>query len=144
MTNYQHNQILDKITALEAILKNLREDTNNLKAEKVEEFVQDFIAAEPHEAGTIPAPIAIVSECPCCKEILTEVSMELHRAFNMFPPFNSGHEGFAIIYEELQELWAEVQTKQSTAGRDERMRKEAIQIAAMAIRFINDLPSFQN
>ena len=48
---------------------------------------------------------------------------------------NSAHEGFGVIYEEfIVELGAHVWTKQK--NRDlAAMRKEAIQVAAMAIRF---------
>lgn len=54
---------------------------------------------------------------------------------DQFPgPWNSAHEGYGIILEELDELWEHVKTKQKR--RDlEAMRKEAIQVAAMAVRF---------
>ena len=69
---------------------------------------------------------------------------ELRTALNKYPPFNSGHEGYAIIKEELDELWEVVKLKQSTPNRNELMRKEAIQVAAMAIRFLLDLDQFKN
>lgn len=47
---------------------------------------------------------------------------------------NSAHEAFAVMKEEVDELWDHVKTKQS--NRDlHAMQKEAIQVAAMAIRF---------
>jgi len=47
---------------------------------------------------------------------------------------NSAHEAFAVMDEERDELWDHVKTKQGK--RDlVAMRKEAIQVAAMAIRF---------
>ena len=70
--------------------------------------------------------------------------MELTRAQSKFPPFNSGHEGYAVILEELDELWREIRSNQATPGRDERMRKEAVQVAAMALRFLVDMPNFKN
>jgi len=52
--------------------------------------------------------------------------------------FNSVHEGYAIIKEELDELWDEIKKKES--DRDStRMTKEATQIGAMALRFLIDL-----
>lgn len=73
-----------------------------------------------------------------------DVAAELQRARAKFPAFNSGHEGWAIIREELDELWAEVRSNQSTPGRNERMAKEAIQVAAMAVRFLIDMQGFKN
>ena len=55
-----------------------------------------------------------------------------------WPTFNSAHEGYAILLEEVDELKAHVWTKQN--NRDlAAMRAEAIQVAAMAIQFAADL-----
>lgn len=51
-----------------------------------------------------------------------------------WPPFNSAHEGFSILMEEVDELWDEVKKKQTNRTIVE-MRKEALQVAAMALRF---------
>lgn len=69
-------------------------------------------------------------------EILMEVHEELDRATAKFGPFLSAHEGYAIIKEEVDELWDEVKKGNR---QPELMRKEAIQIAAMAVRFVLDL-----
>lgn len=67
--------------------------------------------------------------------VLDDVREEVQRAEAKFPPFNSAHEGYAVILEELDELWEEV--KRNGSVRDtERMRLEAIQVAAMAVRFL--------
>jgi hypothetical protein len=67
-------------------------------------------------------------------DVVTEVEMATER----FPPMNSAHEGFAVLKEEVDELWDEVKKKQGE--RDiEKLRKEAVQVAAMAIRFIADV-----
>lgn len=59
---------------------------------------------------------------------------ELSRARKHHSRFNSAHEGYAVILEELDELKEEVWKK--SADRDVgQMRREAIQIAAMALRF---------
>ncbi len=69
-------------------------------------------------------------------EIAEAVGYEFGKAINKHPPFNSAHEGFAVILEEVDELKAEVWKK----GKDwPKIREEAIQIAAMALRFIYDL-----
>ena len=66
--------------------------------------------------------------------VLREVTTELDRAIRKCPKLNSAHEGFAVILEELDELKTEVWRKQSKR-RPKKMRQEAVQIAAMAMRF---------
>jgi len=66
------------------------------------------------------------------------VSAEVLRAASLWPAFNSAHEGFAVLLEEVEELKAHVFTNQKR--RDlEAMRAEAIQVAAMAQRFVLDV-----
>lgn len=72
------------------------------------------------------------------REILRSVACEFGRATSLNGPFGSAHEGYAVILEEVDELWDEVK-KKSTERSIDQMREEAIQIAAMAVRFINDL-----
>ena len=63
-----------------------------------------------------------------------EVANEVRRAKQKFPPFNSAHEGFAVLKEEVDELWDHVKANQQ--NRDLlKMYNEAIQVAAMAVRF---------
>lgn len=73
------------------------------------------------------------------RSILVDVEQELERAFEMYPAMNSAHEGWAIIAEEFQkELWEHVCTNQKRRDID-AMRREAIQVAAMAVRFAVDV-----
>jgi hypothetical protein len=66
--------------------------------------------------------------------MMIEVQDELERALK-WPPFNSAHEGYAILLEEVDELKAHVWTNQQK--RDlAAMRAEAIQVAAMACKFV--------
>ena len=67
-------------------------------------------------------------------DILKMISDELVRAREKFDNFNSAHEGYAVLLEEVDELWDEIKTN----GELTHLRDEAIQIAAMAIRFIED------
>lgn len=59
---------------------------------------------------------------------------EVERATSKWPTFNSAHEGFAVLKEEVDELWRHVMTNQTKRDLAE-MQKEAIQVAAMALRF---------
>lgn len=56
---------------------------------------------------------------------------EYERARFKFPAMNSSHEGYAVILEELDEMWAEVK-----ANRPAFAKKEALQVAAMALAFM--------
>lgn len=63
---------------------------------------------------------------------------ELCRAMELWSPMQSAHEGYAVILEELEELWEHVKKNQNK--RDiAAMRTEAVHVAAMAARFIADL-----
>ena len=65
---------------------------------------------------------------------LMEIKDEYDSAKLKFDRFNSAHEGYAVILEELDELWDAIKGNVSK----EIMRKEAIQVGAMALRFLND------
>lgn len=67
--------------------------------------------------------------------ILDGVRVEVERAVWRFDPFNSPHEGWAVIREELDELWEHVK---ANTGRSDDALIEARQIAAMAVRYILD------
>lgn len=70
---------------------------------------------------------------------INDVAIEIMRAREKHPKgFSSSHEGYAILLEEVDELWDEVK-KQTEERSYALMRKEAMQIAAMAIRFIEDV-----
>lgn len=62
---------------------------------------------------------------------------EFKLAKEKFPDFHSYHEGYAVIQEELDELWYEIKNKPPL--NNDLIKKEAIQLAAMALRFITDL-----
>lgn len=63
---------------------------------------------------------------------------EAERAATERPAYHSAHEGFAVLLEEVDELKAHVWTSQKRRDLD-AMRKEALQVAAVALRFIADV-----
>ena len=71
-------------------------------------------------------------------QAILEVSTEFESASGAFPPFTSAHEGYAILKEEVDELWDEVKKKPSLRS-NMALEKEAIQVAAMALRFLVDV-----
>jgi len=79
-------------------------------------------------------------------EVRVEENIELIveeylRAIDKFKPFNSHHEGYAVIKEELDELWDVIKNKKNYSTLEElreALREEATQVAAMALRFLVD------
>jgi NTP pyrophosphatase (non-canonical NTP hydrolase) len=71
-------------------------------------------------------------------EALDEVINEALVAAARFDDYNSAHEGWAVMFEEVEELWEEVRKKKNARSL-EAMRKEAMQVAATAIRFMAEL-----
>lgn len=65
---------------------------------------------------------------------------EYKKAVEAHTPFNSAHEGYAVILEELDELKAEVWKKKDQREMD-KLRLEAAQVGAMAMRFLADICS---
>ena len=72
------------------------------------------------------------------RELADEARAELPRAVSIHAPQRSAHEGYAVLLEEVDELWDEV--KKRSEKRDmAAMRKECIQIAAMVLRMVHDV-----
>lgn len=72
------------------------------------------------------------------RAFLAGVGHEVLRAQSKYSPFNSAHEAYAVLLEEVDELWEQVKVKQGK--RDPRaLLEELTQVAAMAARFAIDL-----
>jgi hypothetical protein len=94
--------------------------------------LRDYAArAKEHGPGSVFYLIATTDP-------LHQVRQELRRAQTQHAPLNSAHEAIAVILEEFEEFKQEVWKKRD-ARDPARMRAELIQIAAMAIRAIEDL-----
>ncbi len=74
---------------------------------------------------------------PNLNDVFLLIKNELDRA-SAWPGFNSAHDGYAILAEEVDELWDHVKINQKRRDIG-KMREEAIQIAAMDIKFIQML-----
>ena len=59
-----------------------------------------------------------------------------------FPDFHSEHEGYAVIKEEVDELWDAIKNNKHTEIHERLW--EAIQVAAMAVKYVASLapPAF--
>ena len=72
--------------------------------------------------------------------LIYEVFKELSKATSKFGSFKNSHEGYAVLLEEVDELWEQVKRNpKKFPDRAVEMRKEAIQVAAMAMRFVMDV-----
>jgi len=69
-------------------------------------------------------------------EFLLEVQNECERASKKHPKFPTMHHGLAVIWEEFDELKTEIFKK---VPDQENLKSELVQIAAMCLRFHNDL-----
>lgn len=100
--------------------------------------------------NTNPSPIAAktpaVDECNAALRAapagqldadIALVAAEVKNARANWPAFNSAHEGYAVLLEEVDELWDHIKTNQKRRDLP-AMRKEAMQVAAMALRFMGD------
>lgn len=77
----------------------------------------------------------VLDQSPALARILQEVFVEARKAIGKHPPQHSPHEGYAVLQEEVDELWDEIKADR---GRQGSARVEAIQAAAMAIRYVLD------
>ena len=68
--------------------------------------------------------------------LASEIAAEVRRAEKKHPPMHSPHEGWSVIWEELEELREHVR---ADTGRSVGARKEALQVAAMGLRYALNL-----
>lgn len=89
-------------------------------------LVRQILDEGADAALQLPEPVASVVE-------------EWRRAVKAYPQRRvSAHEGFAYLAEEFEELKREVYAKEAEQGRTFRIRREAVQVAAMALRLIDE------
>jgi hypothetical protein len=76
------------------------------------------------------------------EEIVQYVLREVASSSMDNPPMRTLHEGFGVLIEEVDEFWEEVRKKRN--ARDiEKIRKELIQVAAVAVKIVRDvLPNY--
>ena len=64
-------------------------------------------------------------------DMLANIKAEYRRARQMHNPMRGSHEGWAVIYEEVDEMWDEIK-----ASNIHLARSEAVQVAAMCLAFL--------
>jgi hypothetical protein len=68
------------------------------------------------------------------ENVCAAILAEYERAAAKFPAFHSTHEGYGVLLEEVDELWDAVKANWDGDG----LALEAIQVGAMALRFVLD------
>jgi len=71
-------------------------------------------------------------------QLANEVATEVHEASEKHKAYNSVHEAYGVLMEEVEEFWEEVKKKSENRSKD-NMRKELLQVAAVCLRTIHDL-----
>ena len=71
-------------------------------------------------------------------KLIKEIKREFDFATSKFGSFNNAHEGYAVLLEEVDELWENIKLKQTDPYRTPSIVQEAIHVATMAIRLIYD------
>ena len=72
------------------------------------------------------------------KKSLNLIESEYNRASNLYPDFHSNHEGYAVLKEEVDELWDAIKKSKDVRGNDQ-IKHELIQIGAMVVRYLDNL-----
>lgn len=82
---------------------------------------------------------------PIYKTAANKAVEELVSARKLFDTMRGPHEGWAILYEEVCELWDEVRNnKRSDAEYLDALYKEALQVTAMGLAFMVEIAMMGN
>lgn len=71
-------------------------------------------------------------------EAFKQIENEYLRATDLYPDLHSNHEAYAVIKEEMDELWDAIKKSKETHGNKE-IREELIHVGAMVVRYLNNL-----
>lgn len=74
-------------------------------------------------------------------ELVAEIDAEIGSAKRHGATFASLHEGYAVILEELDEVWDIARQKRRERS-GHALRKELVQLAAMVFKAIDSMPNF--
>lgn len=69
-------------------------------------------------------------------KIYAQIQQEIDNSRSRHGEFTGSHEGYAVLLEEVDELWSEIKKRNRSFT---AMKEECVQIAAMAVKFIEDI-----
>ena len=108
-------------------------------ADAIKEKVVDALLEADTSFLQIEDYIPSVYSLEKAKKVSNDIVKEVYRAKNIFPSnFVNQHEAYAVILEEIDELWEEIKKNQKNYDLDAQ-RKEATQAAAMLVRLLIEL-----
>lgn len=105
-------------------------------------YLSGLLTTDP-DGGYMKSPLYPLINRPAAvmagglSDDVAAIVAEVQQARDNWPPFNSAHEGYAVLAEEVDELWDHIKTNQKRRDLP-AMRKEAMQVAAMALRFMGE------
>ena len=73
--------------------------------------------------------------------VIVEILKEVERSRMHGEKFASAHEAHSVILEEVEEFWEIVKMKKCVRD-PEKMRKELVQVTAMAVKAIGSMENF--
>lgn len=132
-TSYRPGNVEEHLTGNAAAMRSLADPFANVLQSIDQRRVDDLKADPVRTARNIAASLP---KLPGIAHAIRDLLNEIALATAEHGPMKSGHEGYGVILEELDKLWDHV--KANTVQSPEA-RQEAIQLAAMAIRFVVDV-----
>lgn len=109
-------------------------NTHTQGAELLMELMDVLAQGVPRAAGVTAAETPKTRDTfPIIRNILGEIGAEVHLSILKHGLFKSAHEGYAVIKEELDELWDEIKCNE---GYSFGARMEALQVAATALKYV--------
>ncbi len=135
--NFINKQTIKNMSTIKLYINSTKETVEKLKSGETDKVKLTMLDSVMSGLSLIDTLLIELKDIENSGEVLQEIQHEFLRAKYIFPrPFASGHEGYAVIREEMDELWDEIKAKDVNLA---AQRQEAVQVAAMVVRFIVEL-----
>lgn len=102
----------------------------------LKDYIKKIEDAVPEDGDWSSMQPKIVKLGLANKEDVQDILNEFNTAYAKYGDFASFHEAFAVLLEEVDELWDHVKVKEKDRNMVD-MRKETVQIAGMALKILH-------